>query len=138
MKSVVLSDEKELIFREKKDFFSSRNGRSQYEESCQEIIVKTDEKQLCVGLCFTNTFTGQEEFVQYSSQCILFFQGNSITKQYRLTRVFDLEKMQSMIMTKEEVKETYDIDLPTEIKNPVLSRKRRISREKRLAYSSTC
>ncbi len=138
MKKVVLNAEKELIIREKNDVFSSKYGRSQYRESCKEIIVKTDDQLLCIGICFTNTFNGKDEFIQYNSRCVLFFEGNSITKQYHLTRVFDIETMRSVVMTKEEVKEKYDIDLPEEIKNPTTRTHRRKNGNRRLAYLASC
>lgn len=142
MKKVILDDETELIIRSNKETFSDKYGRRQNYKSLEEVILKRENQLLCIGICLSNTFTGSDEFVQYGSQCILFFRGNSITKQYRVDRVFDIATMQSNVMTKEEIKEKYDIDLPEEIKDPLQKKNRRRIKtgvdNKRLAYVANC
>lgn len=138
MKKVNLDSENELIIRSNKEYFSDKYGRRQYHKSIEEVILKRENQLLCIGICFSNTFTGADEFVQYNPQCILFFRGNSITKQYRVDRVFDIATMQSNVITKEEIKERYDIDLPEEVKDPLQKKNRRRIKtsvgNRRLAY----
>ncbi|MDE6142042.1 MAG: hypothetical protein K2G03_05515 [Bacilli bacterium] len=131
IEKIKLDDSKELEIRSKEDWFSDRFRSKLYRESIKEIVINTGEQRLCIGLCVSNSYTGEDEFIQYSNQCVIFFKGNCITKKYRVERVFDVATMHSSIMNKEEIKEKYDIDLPEEVGDPVV--KRKYSRNKGLS-----
>ncbi len=123
IQKVKLDDNKDLFIRSSNESFSDRYGRRLYCKSSKEIILSMGEQLFCIGICLSNTYTGADEFVQYTPQCIIFFKGNSITKRYRIERVFDIATMQSVVMNKEDIKENYDIDLPEEVGNPVVQKK---------------
>ncbi len=123
MQKIKLDEIHELEIRSKEDWFSDRFRRKLYRETIKEIVIEKDEQRLCIGLCVSNTYTGADEFIQYSPQCVIFFRGNSITKRYRVERIFDIATMQSSVMNKAEIKEKYDIDLPEEVGDPVIQRK---------------
>lgn len=123
IKRAKLDDNNELIIRSGKEFFSDRFHRRRYCNSIREIIIDTGEQKICVGICLSNTYTGADEFVQYTPQCIIFFKGNSIIKRYRIERVFDIATMQSVVMNKEDIKGKYDIDLPEEVGNPLVQKR---------------
>lgn len=117
IQKINLDNNKDMIIRTRKETFSSKYGRSIYCKSDSEIILRNNEQLSCIGLCSSNTYTGSKEFVQYTPQCILFFKGNSITRSYYIERVFDISMMQSLVLTKEEILERYNIELPEEIKD---------------------
>lgn len=109
-----LGNSKELIICTKKECVSSRK-RSIYYETTSEIILKVGKQLLCIGICFSNSFTGDSQFIQYTPQCILFLQGNSITKSYYIERVFDVKSMSSHLLVKDEILKKYNIELSENI-----------------------
>lgn len=123
IQKVDLDDNKELIIRTKKESFSPRRN-SIYYQYISEVIVKDSSQLLCIGICFSNSFTGASQFIQYTSQCILFLQGNSITKSYYVERVFDIESMSSHVLTKDEILKKYNIELSEDIKDSPAPKKR--------------
>lgn len=58
------------------------------------------------------------------------FSGNSITKTYYIERVFDIETMSSLLLTKDEILEKYGIELSKEIKD-LRAPKKRVRRKVR-------
>lgn len=120
---VSLSKRNDLIFRTHKETFSDKYGRKMYCNSISEVLLRTSEKLLCIGLCSSNTYTGSREFVQYTPQCILFFKGNSIANSYCVDRVFDIETMSSLVLTKEEIVEKYNVELSENIKDCIVPKK---------------
>lgn len=123
IQKIGLGDNKELIIRTKKESFSSRRN-SIYYQSISEVIVKDSNQFLCIGICFSNSFTGASQFIQYTSQCILFLKGNSITKSYYVERVFDIESMSSHVLTKDDILKKYNIELSEDIKDLPAPKKR--------------
>ena len=123
IQKINLGNNNELIIRTQNETFSDKYRRNIYCESISEILLRTSEKLLCIGLCSSNTYTGLKEFVQYTPQCILFFGGNSITKTYYVERIFDIEMMKTLVLTKEEILEKYNIELSEEIKESIVQKK---------------
>lgn len=124
MQKINLGNNNELIIRTKDDeTFTDKYHRNIYHESIKEIILKNSGRLLCIGICFSDTYTGLIEFVKYTPQCILFFHGNSITKSYHVERVFDISTMQSLVLTKEEILQKYNIELPEKIKESIVQKK---------------
>lgn len=118
-KRVDLDDNKELIVRTKEELSTNRFHRRKFKSSIKEVIINTGEDWLCIGICENDVLTGVDEFIRYTSQCVIFFKGSMITRQYSVERVFDVATMQSLVLTKEEIKEKYDFDIPEEIKDPI-------------------
>lgn len=116
IQKIDLGKNKELVIRTKKESFSPHN-KCIYYKSISEVILRNREELLCIGICFSNTFTGLSQFIQYNSQCILFIEGNSITKSYFIERVFDVESMSSQSLTKDEIEAKYNIELPEYLKD---------------------
>lgn len=117
IQKINLGNNNELIIRTRNESFSNKYRRNIYSKSISEILLRNSEQLLCIGLCSSNTYTGSKEFIQYTPQCILFFKGNSTTKTYYVDRVFDVEMMQSLVLTKDEISEKYNVELPEEIKD---------------------
>lgn len=123
IKRINLDNNNELIIHTQNETFSGKYGRKVYCKSSSEIILRKCEQLLCVGICSSNTYTGEEEYIQYTPQCILFFRGNSIKKSYYLGQVFDIKMMQSLSLTKDEVLEKYNIELSEKIKDSIVQKK---------------
>lgn len=120
---VSLSNHNDLIFRTHRETFSDKYGRNICCDSVSEVLLRTNEKLLCIGICSSNTYTGLREFVQYTPQCILFFKGNSIANSYCVDRVFDIETMSSLVLNKDEILEKYNVELPEDIKDCIVPKK---------------
>ncbi len=118
IQKIDLDDNNELIIRTQNESFLNKyiSRKNLYQKSTSEIILKNSEQSLCIGICSSNTYTGLKEFIKYTPQCILFFHGNSIKETYCIERVFDIATMSSLFLTKNEILEKYDIELPEEIK----------------------
>lgn len=118
VQKINLDSKNRLIIRTQTESFTIY-GRHIYNKSISEILLNNGEQLLSIGMCSSNTFTGQHEFVQYTSNCILFCKGNSITDFYCVERVFDIETMLSIELTKDEILKKYNIQLSDKFKNPI-------------------
>lgn len=138
IQKINLDNNNELIIRTQNESFSDKYSRNIYFRSISEILLRNSERLLCIGLCSSNTYTGSTEFVQYTPQCILFFRGNGITKSYHIERVFDIEMMQSLLLTKDEISKKYNVEIPEEIKDFIVQNRMKKRLAKRRQKNEEC
>lgn len=108
-KTIDLGNNNELIINTRRESFTGKGRKRTYFIIDEEIILRSGGKQFFLGICSSNTYTGNIEFIQYNSQCIVFCRGNIIKKTYSIERVFDIERKETFKLSKDEILEKYNI-----------------------------
>lgn len=83
--------------------------------SWDDVYLVKDTGKKKIGSYYTDSIGGSKEWIEYNSNCVIFYSGNTYEDKYSVTKVFDINTMQSVDLSKEEIEEEYGIKVPDDI-----------------------